>query len=542
VLAYRSLARRKYESVVCMESGRAFSTPPSRHSQRYGWTVLVFLLTFSDVVRAAEPQLPRGMGLVEAVRLMLEQDPNLSIEQARLRSSRGILLSARGPFDPVFGTDLEEATTNTPLTEASGEEERVLTSSLGMTKRYRTGFSIEPELALVRTEDLTGAPGAVNLGTLTLTLRQPLLRGRGRGAAAAPELSAERQVVASEFDLRQTTSERALVVADQYWLTRSALLNLEILQESEERARGLLETTRKLIAADVTPAADLVQVEANVVSKETARIGGEQALFEARQALGREIGLTPERIAGLPLPSDPFPTLPAFAAPSATESDRWIALALEYRADLNSTRERRYAAEILQRAADNALKPQLDLIFTPSYSGLVEGTGTGTFFSPLYRNIPGVSSSFLLSLSWPTLNSQARGQLEQIEAIREQSAFLEQLLARQIGANVLIAIDAVARNAQRLERATEAVELFVRAVENEEKKLRAGTSTLIDAISQRDRLTAARQSQVAAHLALARALVQLRFETGTLLPRDADPRTAELANFTTIPFQAGGEP
>jgi hypothetical protein len=55
-------------------------------------------------------------------------------------------------------------------------------------------------------------------------------------------------------------------------------------------------------------------------------------------------------------------------------------------------------------------------------------------------------------------------------------------------------------------------------------------------------LTAARQAQVAAHLALAQSLVQLRFQTGTLFPRDADPRAAELVQLTTIPFQAGDEP
>lgn len=525
-----------------MECGRAFPTTPSRRSLRYGWAVLAHLLALPVIVCAAEPRPAPGLGLGEAVRLMLEQDPNLSIERARLRSSRGVLLSAEGTFDPVLSTRLEQTETDDPLTEISSREQRVLGNSFGLIKRFRSGFSIAPELELVRTEDLSGAPGSVNVGTFSFTFRQPLLRGRGRTATAAPELSAERQVAASELDLRQTTSERARVVADQYWRTRAALLDLEILQESEARARELLETTRKLIDADVTPAADLVQVEANVVAKETSRIGGERALFEARQALGREIGLTPERAAGLPLPSDAFPAVTASALPAGTEGARWIAWALERRADLQATRERRSAAEILRRAAESSLQPQLDLIFTPSYSGLVEGTGTGTFFSPLYRNVPGASSSLSFSLSWPTLNSEARGELAQVEALREQSAFLEDLLTRQIGANVVIALDAVARNAQQVERATEAVKLFERAVVNEEKKLRAGTSTLIDAISQRDRLTAARQSQVSANLALAQSLIQLRFETGTLLPRDADPRTAELSQLTTIPSLAGDEP
>lgn len=543
MLAYPSLARRKYESVVCMECGRAFPTSLSRRSRRYGWAVLALLLiTPAPPALAAEEQPATGLGLVEAVRLMLEQDPNLSIEQAILRSSRGVLLSSRGAFDPVFSTSLAETETDVPLTETTSQEERLIGNSVGVTKLFRTGFSIAPGFELLRTQDLSGAPGSVNVGTFSFTLRQPLLRGRGRTATAAPELSAERQVAASELDLRQTTAERTRVVATQYWQARAAWLNLEILRESEERARDLLETTRKLIDADVTPAADLVQVEANVVAQETARIGGERAFFEARQALGREIGLTPERVAGLPLPSDSFPTVTAPAVSAADEDARWIAWALERRADLQAARERRSAAEILLRAAENFLRPQLDLIFTPSYSGLVEGTESGAFFSPLYRNVPGLSSSISFSLSWPTLNRQARGDLAQIEAVQEQSAFLVELLTRQIGANVTIALDAVARNAQQLERAVEAVRLFERTVENEEKKLRAGTSTLIDVISQRDRLTAARQSQVSAHLALAQSLVQLRFETGTLLPRGADPRTIELAQLTTIPFLSGDEP
>ena len=76
--------------------------------------------------------------------------------------------------------------------------------------------------------------------------------------------------------------------------------------------------------------------------------------------------------------ADPAAVAETFVA----EGARWIAWALERRADLQAVRERRSAAEILRRAAEISLRPQLDVVFTPSYSGLVEGTGTGTFFSP----------------------------------------------------------------------------------------------------------------------------------------------------------------
>src|SRR6185295_12103570 len=175
------------------------------------------------------------------------------------------------------------------------------------------------------------------------------------------------------------------------------------------------------------------------------------------------------------------------------------------RADLRAARERQTAADVLRKAAENALLPQLDLIVAPSYSGLAAGSSAESFFSPLFRNVPGASTSFALSLSWPIANHRARGELVQIDAARRQSALAVELIAKAIGADVPSSLDAVGRDARRLAKAREAERLFERAVVNEEKKLRAGTSTLLDVISQRDRLTAARQSEVSASLALALA-------------------------------------
>jgi outer membrane protein len=78
---------------------------------------------------------------------------------------------------------------------------------------------------------------------------------------------------------------------------------------------------------------------------------------------------------------------------------------------------------------------------------------------------------------------------------------------------------------------------------NEEKKLRAGTSTLLDLISQRDRLTAARQSEVSAQLALALALLQLRFDTGTLIGEEGEAGSIQVSRLITLPsVQEEGRP
>jgi outer membrane protein len=500
----------------------------------------VFLLVTQgagSILVAEEPA--AGLGLLDAVRMTLERDPNIAVDEASLQSARGSLEVAAGAFDPLLKSSLTGADDRTPLSLSSSSESRTLQSTSSLSKLFRSGLSVEPQLDLLRTDDRTAGStagaGSVNEGTLKIVIRQPLLRGRGRTAADAVELEAERELAASGLDLRQTIARRIRTVASQYWTAESAARNLDVLRESEESSRNLLENTRKLIEADQVPAADLVQLEANLAFKESARIGGERQLFAARQDLGREIGLDAAEIRRLPLPSEPFPAIRLDEIPPAETAERLIEEALRRRADLRAARERRAGVEIRRQAAENALQPQLDLLLTPGYSGLTTGSDAVSFFSPLYRNVPGASASIGLGLSVPIWNHRARGALLQTEAALKQSALAVDLLAKEIGADVPTALDAVTRNTRQLERARQAVRLFERAVINEEKKLKAGSSTLLDVISQRDRLTSARQSEVSSQLALALSLLDLRFTTGTLLQDENQAASLQAASLTTLP-------
>ncbi len=486
-----------------------------------------------------------GLALGEAIRLTLESDPNIALVEARLAGARGALLGAAGQFDPVLTSRVDQEASNIPRSERTSVEERSLTSSLDIATQLRSGLSITPSLGISRVHAPGAGDTAPNLGTLAFTFRQPLLQGRGRPVVAAGELAAQREVAASVLDVEQTTAERVLTVVSVYWTARARALDLEILRESEASSRELLETTRRLVEADQIPAAELVQLEANLAAKESSRIGGERALFAARQDLGREIGLEPARIAILPLPADSFPSIRPGEVPPPPEAGRFIAAALRRRADLRAARERLGGVEILVRAADDALKPRLDLLFVPTWSGFVEGDDPGAYIGSLGQNVPGAGASLGFSLSWPTRNRTARGAQAETEAFRRQTELLIDLLSRTVGADVPSALDAVRSSALQVEKASEAVGLFERAVINEEKKLRAGTSTLLDLISQRDRLTAARQVEVGAQLALAQALALLRFETGTLLAAEgAGGHSGALRPelLTTVPSPQEAEP
>jgi outer membrane protein len=477
---------------------------------------LILLAVLRGVVCQAQ-EAPPGLALMDAVRLTLAHDPNVAIQEAKVDVARGALLVAAGQFDPVVASQVTRADTNLPLSLLLNQDLRTLQTTASVTQQLRNGLSIEPQLNIDRTQDLTAGSAALTLGTLTFQLRQPLLRGRGRDAVQAAEHSAEREVAATGLDLRHTVSQRVMVVASQYWQARAAESSLDVLRANERSARELLANTRKLIAADEVPAADVVQLEASLASAESARIGGERDLFAQKQSLGREIGLDPPEIAVLPLPADPFPGVRPEEVPPDAQARGFMTLALGHRADLEAARQRVAEADFQRKAAENALKPQLDLILAPGYTGVTAGGGTRDYFSPLIHDIPGASTSISLALSWPTFNQAARGALLQVDATRRQDALVVDLLAKGIGADVPAALDAVGRDALQLDRAREAVRLYERTVGNEEKKLKGGTSTLLDLITQRDRLVAARQTEVAAELALALALLDLRFQTGTLI-------------------------
>jgi outer membrane protein TolC len=511
----------------------------ARRSGGAGMLATALGLTLLAGTAAAAEERPPGttdgeLRLLDAIHLMLEHDPNLAVGAARVRGAEGLVTSAAGRFDPALTSSLVAAERNEPIAPLSSATTRTVESSLGVRTELPGGLSITPTVQLQRTEEALGAP--VNVGVVGIELRQPLLRGRGRRVNLATERSARWRAAASRADLEHLTAERVLVVATLYWELRAAQIELDILRASEASARNLLATTRRLVEADVTPAAELVQLEANLAAKEASTIAGERALFVGRQVLGREIGLEPAVIRRLPPAGDPFPAVPSAAVEwlSAPRVDDVVATAIERRDDLRAARDLAEGDRFLALAASDVARPQLDLVLVPSYTGLVEDGGAGGFFSPLYDNVPGASTSFAVSWSWPFRNRRARGLLAASEAAHVESVERVELLRRAIAADVPAALETVAAGVQQLDRAAAAVVLFEQAVVNEEKKLRAGSSTLLDVIAQRDRLTSAQLGEVAAHLTLALALLELRFEAGLLLP-ESGAQQLTAAHLTTLP-------
>ncbi len=127
-----------------------------------------------------------SLGLMEAVEMTLQQDPNIAFLESQLASSRGALLSARGLFDPLLSTNLFQSDLETPSSDGSSSESSALSSTIQVTQLLRSGLSIEPGLELTSTD----TDRTINQATVSFTLRQPLLRDRSSKVGAASERAA----------------------------------------------------------------------------------------------------------------------------------------------------------------------------------------------------------------------------------------------------------------------------------------------------------------------------------------------------------------
>lgn len=471
----------------------------------------------------------QGLSVVEAAQAALAEQPNVLLALERLDASRGDLRAVEGIFDLQVTSGFNQVrsvTANTSFEQQFQQMPRSSAANLstltgGLTKLLRGGQVIAPSIELRRT-DVGSLPPVENRASLSLFLSQPLLRGRGREIAYAPVVASRIEVEANTLDVRYLKSASVFSTTISYWNYVAAVRRLEIFRTSEVRAREIFDQTQVLIQAGNRPAADLKQVQANLASRVSQRLSGEQSLYEARQALGVAIGLPYEKIDSIPLPSDPFPEVPA-VVPAL---DPMVGLAAQNRPDLQSSRRRIDSASTFLRVAQDNLRPKVDLIANLGYAGLDEGSNVFRYLTPFGNRVTGPQATVGMAWDFSPPNNQAIGRLTRSQSQLSQARIEAAELERSLKSNVAVALDNVRRSADRLASVREAVQLYMSAVEDQRQMQQLGVTTIIDLINTEDRLTASQIDELTATLNLSIAITQLRFETGTLLtPDDQVDRT-----------------
>ena len=464
-----------------------------------------------------------GLTLQEAVRITVQRQPEILVQQKQVESAHGSLMAAGGQFDPMLMASLSRQHENSPLTREMQDEEFIsslitdtTSYGIGIGRQFRNGLTLTPSISFQRVDDNSTNQSAPNYGTLNLQITQPLMKGSGRDDVDAAERSAAADYRASVQTLKHTIASNAVATAIAYWDYTGYDQVLAARQESENLARNLFEQTKALIAADQRPASEINKVTANLASATAERISAEEDLYEAKQSLGLALGLNWDEIDGMPTPTDDFPVIDEKALSSLPMIGSLVQTALHNRCDLAAAREDCESARILSKGAVKATRPQVDLGVGVGFTGIVEGKELSHYLTAFTQNVPGPSLNAVLSIGWPFGNRSAAGLVKQKEAGYRQVIITADDLARNIGSSVATALSSVKQRGLQLKKAEEAAAAYRVAVDNETRIHQAGLSTTLEVIQTEDLLSSALINLVSARHDYAVALALLRYQTGTL--------------------------
>ncbi len=509
--------------------------------------LLAFLVVTSGKA-SADDAVQGGLRLLDAVKITIQNQPDIQLTEQDVDISRGKLQVETGAFDTNLNLSVNPTHDSRPLGsleqyeyEALNEISDITTTTAGVAKRFRNGISINPNISLTRSDIqplgfATSLDGPSNAATVDFAITIPLLKGRGVEAAAANETSARKNLEVSVLTLRQAISADVMNTVQAYWDYVAALKTVKQAVESEDRAKKIADDMRVLVAGNEKPAAEMEQVSANLAAKTATRLADDQQLVAARHSLGLAMGLPADEIDILQPALDDFPELSAKDVEYVGKISKHLSeLALQRRAEYLGSKKAEEAAQVLVVAAKNGLRSQLDLTLGAGYNGLDEGRAYQRYLTSLTDNVGGYNASIMLTYKWPVENNSARGALLQKEAAYRKSVISTRDLARNIGSNVSQSVAALRNKASELARHSDAVHYYLQATENEKQKNRLGTSTILDLITTEEHLTSALGNQLTAQAAFAKALVKLRYETGTLLVEKGDEISVGLEELITIP-------
>ena len=492
--------------------------------QRY--PLLFLILTASTM--AARAQAP--LSLAEAVAGALQQNPAIQIQQAQTRASAGAVTQARAPFDNLLTAGLG-AQRDQRLLRADellkfpsvGAEQLVRSDSfrLGVDRLLESGPQLGTAYSYSAAND--NVQGAQNIplqasDRLSFSLRLPLQRSPAREAAAGLA-AAEAEARAARMDSEHTIASTVLAVAQGYWDWAGRLGGLSAARTAEERVAKLVEQTEKLVQLDELPPAELNLVRASAFERTAARVAAEQRQVEARNSLGRLLGMNAGEASQLSAPADPLPQQSRMP-PSLTGLR---ATALASRRDLDALRLRESASQSRLEAAKSSLRPQTDLVLSGYYAGLREG-GRRAGALPLntLSTGPGIAAS--LVYQFPVENSAGSGLLNTAYANLDAARLRRKSLEDAITVSLDQAHAALAAIAAQLELSRDIVERYRTTVKNEETKRLLGSATLIDVLNIEDRLNNALIARLQYQQAYAAALAQLLFEAGQLVKGGEDDK------------------
>ncbi|MEO6567481.1 MAG: TolC family protein [Opitutaceae bacterium] len=479
--------------------------------------LIVWLGVFAGGGWAQDAELAASAGprltLDDAIRLALERNKSVKVDAFFRSIARANLLEARGRFDPSLTFRRSYAEDGSPsglgslVTQFSQTDDYSL--SLDGITPWGLNYSFGGR-AQNRRGTLNGfTDNYSSFGGLTVT--QPLLRGFGFGANLFGVRIAKANRAISDWAFRQSVLVTVTQVVIAYSDLTLAKENLRIARRARELVDSLVESNERRFRAGTISESDVLQARAQAASR------GEQILFSERSVRDTEnnlrhlIGEETFFLSGPMLVLDP-PELPDAEVNPAQD----LATALNLRPDYQAARAGLAKLRAGESLARNQLLPRLDAVASYGYSGLA-----GDFASSrrMVADEDHRSYSAGVVVSVPLTFADGRGRARAARlGLRQGEADLDRL-AQDIALSVTSAAGQIETTKQRVIATRRAYELASQAMEGEQKKLQAGTTSTFVVLGLQNSLTSVESNLSRALADQRRAYAIYEREIGVTLER-----------------------
>jgi len=416
------------------------------------------------------------LGIDQALRLAAQRPARVALRAQYLAESMQTEVVAEKLFVPRISIQGQAQTARSSSAGGGAADSRTTTDSkqAGLRVNWQgpLGTRLDLDVANVRQQT---RPGEWTAGTglqTSLTVSQPLLRGAGVRVATAAQRTAQRalQVADLQFSLRLADDAMALVNA--YAQALSAQQRVVVAQAALQAAQVVRQAMAHYLAAGIRAASDERQAQLSV-SQQEANLNSAHAAHETAI-----LNLTP--LLGCPLPSDQRSSwrleAPAQAkghTPLAPASLPDAAQSVDALPEFTMRQLALEDAELALDVARNARRPDLSLVMTLTRSPggpVISGT------DPAHT----AGSSIGVNLNLPLNDYEAEvASAAAYQRVLQARSDLEQSRA-ELTARVRSAALGVGNAQRQLQLAREQLRFAVQVLGDEDARLRAGRSALLE--------------------------------------------------------------
>ena len=435
--------------------------------------------------------------LQDAVRLALENNSNIRIQETQVEAQKFSLLGAYSPFDPLIqsGANINRVSysgytqlqgvgnTSAPLNTLSQ------TVQASYTQTFMTGTNILASLSSNRTStnsDFYFLNPYVS-STLTLQFTQPLLRNAGRFANTAPLIIARRTLQQSRASFEAQVNDAILRVVTQYWTVVQARGSFDVERKSLDLAESSYQHDKRALELGALPPLDIYRSQSEVAARRLQAIQSEYVLKQAQEAFRFTIGV------------DQDPTLAALELDLVEKPEpegeienvdpvEVLKKALSARPEIAAANDAIANDETSIRFAHNALKPDLSLTGFYQTNGiggnqydlntgqLISPGGLGTSFNQMFGfGFPGYGGTLTLNL--PVRNRGAKANLGTALVARRHDLYTSQITREQIVQQVKDSVHLLEEAKLTLAAGKTSLELAQKSLAADQRKYELGAET-----------------------------------------------------------------